>query len=148
KCWKCGISFYKEEGCNKMTCSCGAHMCYLCGKPVTDYKHFNGIGGDRFDLCPLYSDTLAINQQNVLKGAQAAKEEIGIAGTSGLKIDPTADVEKHFKDRAKKLPREPHIDLLGRMQHNEENRQQIVRQGVREIMDGLARLNRAVCTQR
>jgi TRIAD3 protein (E3 ubiquitin-protein ligase RNF216) len=27
---KCKTRFYKIEGCNKMTCSCGIHVCYIC----------------------------------------------------------------------------------------------------------------------
>ncbi|KAJ8966218.1 hypothetical protein NQ317_010376 [Molorchus minor] len=34
----------------RMTCSCGAQMCYICKQPVRDYSHFNGIGGDKFNL--------------------------------------------------------------------------------------------------
>jgi hypothetical protein len=49
------VKFFKEEGCNKMTCSCGAQMCYVCGQPVKSYKHFNGNGGDRYDLYVRYS---------------------------------------------------------------------------------------------
>jgi len=33
-CWKCKRKFYKEEGCNHMTCTCGAQMCYVCGEPL------------------------------------------------------------------------------------------------------------------
>ncbi|KAF2884008.1 hypothetical protein ILUMI_22126, partial [Ignelater luminosus] len=105
KCYKCGISFIKTEGCNKMTCSCGALMCYVCGKPVTNYQHFNGPGGDRFDLCPLYSDTNQLHEQAVLKGAEIAKKEKGLdLDPSKLKIDPTLGVQEYYKDVAKRNP--------------------------------------------
>ncbi|KAJ8949309.1 hypothetical protein NQ318_006734 [Aromia moschata] len=109
ECWKCHTKFYKEEGCNKMTCSCGAQMCYICKAPVTNYSHFNGIGGDKFNLCPLYSDTNSVNEQNVLQAAASAKAEID---PSKLKVDPTTDIKEHYKNRGKQLPREPHMDLL------------------------------------
>lgn len=40
-CWHCKKRFFKVEGCNKMTCTCGASMCYLCRKPIKDYDHFS-----------------------------------------------------------------------------------------------------------
>lgn len=48
KCYQCGKSFVKSDGCNKITCPCGAKQCYLCGEAVTDYSHFNGQGGVDF----------------------------------------------------------------------------------------------------
>lgn len=35
--WKCGVKFYIEKRCNKITCSSGAYMCYICGQPITNY---------------------------------------------------------------------------------------------------------------
>ena len=45
QCPKCSNRFYKEDGCNKMKCSCGQSMCYLCRAAVPDsYSHFYGQG--------------------------------------------------------------------------------------------------------
>lgn len=49
-CYSCKKPFFKEEGCNKMTCNCGAKMCYICGQPVKDYTHFRGQGSDNENL--------------------------------------------------------------------------------------------------
>lgn len=49
-CYKCNMPFFKEEGCNKMTCVCGALMCYLCDKPVKNYDHFNSQGSSNNHL--------------------------------------------------------------------------------------------------
>lgn len=45
-CYQCKRAFFKEEGCNKMTCPCGAMMCYICNQPVNSYNHFRGQGSN------------------------------------------------------------------------------------------------------
>lgn len=77
-CLKCGKQFLKSEGCNRMTCVCGASQCYLCDQSVAsdDYKHFNGQGAERHDLCPLYTDDKYQEVQSVLEVAEKTKEAI------------------------------------------------------------------------
>lgn len=77
-CYKCQKPFFKEEGCNKMTCMCGASMCYLCLTPLKqgDYKHFNGQGAENLNLCPLWSDDKRMNAEAVRKIAEVTENEL------------------------------------------------------------------------
>ena len=36
----CGLKFVRSSGCNKMTCPCGKHMCFVCRSIITGYDHF------------------------------------------------------------------------------------------------------------
>ncbi|RAH72018.1 E3 ubiquitin-protein ligase [Aspergillus aculeatinus CBS 121060] len=45
-CPRCGLSFVKSTGCNKLTCVCGYSMCYLCRKALTS-TWTGGVGGGR-----------------------------------------------------------------------------------------------------
>jgi TRIAD3 protein (E3 ubiquitin-protein ligase RNF216) len=43
KCNNCRTSLVKTEGCNKVTCVCGTHNCYMCKQLITKsvgYSHF------------------------------------------------------------------------------------------------------------
>ena len=96
ECWKCKVKYFKEEGCNKMTCprpGCGAKMCYLCKEPVKDYTHFYGQGGapDRTRSCPLWTDNKKLHEKEVAEAAAKAKEELKKKNLT-LKNDPTAGV--------------------------------------------------------
>lgn len=89
-CRKCNKVFIKASGCNKMTCSCGATMCYVCSSPIDDYRHF----GDDGIRCPLYTTDLnKFHTTAVLEGAKKAKIELGIdKDPSKLKNDPSQDL--------------------------------------------------------
>lgn len=56
KCPKCRAKIIKELGCNKMVCSCGNMMCYVCQQDISGqskdagYQHFHKAGSK----CPLY----------------------------------------------------------------------------------------------
>ena len=93
ECVKCGYKFFKVEGCNKMTCKCGAKMCYLCKKEVKDYSHFYGQGGapTATKTCPLFSDNDKIHKMELSKAAKEAKQELQEANIT-LTVDPTKDV--------------------------------------------------------
>lgn len=55
KCHRCSRPYFKEDGCNKITCVCGCKMCYLCDEEITGYAHFNN------GICPLTSDDYSLN---------------------------------------------------------------------------------------
>ncbi|XP_078040707.1 uncharacterized protein LOC144471959 isoform X2 [Augochlora pura] len=40
-CSGCSKPYYKTDGCNLISCACGAKMCYICDKAVTGYSHFD-----------------------------------------------------------------------------------------------------------
>jgi len=43
KCPKCPATVERVQGCNHITCRCGTHFCYLCGKDIgarNPYAHF------------------------------------------------------------------------------------------------------------
>lgn len=51
-CPRCGLSFVKASGCNKLTCVCGYSMCYLCRKGLGVLKReglgrYQGLQGQR-----------------------------------------------------------------------------------------------------
>lgn len=89
---KCKKKYFKEEGCNKMTCTCGQSMCYLCRKPVdNDYKHFFGQGATpQPGLCPLWSNVSKLHTDEITNAANKAKETVGKL----LKNDPSKNIKK------------------------------------------------------
>ena len=55
ECGQCHQRFFKEEGCNKVTCPhCHSHTCYICGARVQGYGHFYNRGGGATEqrTCP------------------------------------------------------------------------------------------------
>lgn len=87
KCPTCSNPILKDYGCNKMTCTCGTMMCYVCRIQVYNYNHFetyNGIPG-----CPLHCDQADLHRQDVIIGAHIAKQALG---NIDLKDDPSKDI--------------------------------------------------------
>ena len=93
QCWQCKKMFYKEEGCNSMTCPCGAMMCYLCKEQINSKDHFyyNGQGGHPTAerRCPLWSDNKELHKQEVTAAAVKAREELALSSSLSkvLKVD-------------------------------------------------------------
>lgn len=108
-CPRCGLSFVKASGCNKLTCVCGYMMCYLCRKCLggdggapgllgpgverEGYKHFcghfrvnPGSACSECDKCDLYR---VENEDAIVKAAgEAAEKEWrvreGMVGVEGF----------------------------------------------------------------
>mmetsp|Transcript_22359 Transcript_22359/g.29784 ORF Transcript_22359/g.29784 Transcript_22359/m.29784 type:complete len:226 (+) Transcript_22359:252-929(+) len=77
----CKKSFFKVEGCNKMTCVCGIHVCYVCRSEIpksVGYKHFcqkPHCKHDTCKTCPLYSNAKEDDERAMREaGLEAAKE--------------------------------------------------------------------------
>jgi hypothetical protein len=50
---KCGQWIQKEDGCDHMTCRCGAEWCWMCG---ASYTMIHEIGNTAHDIkCPHYA---------------------------------------------------------------------------------------------
>ncbi|XP_071539421.1 uncharacterized protein [Panulirus ornatus] len=77
ECWKCKKRFIKEDGCNKMRCSCGAMMCYICKKQIKGYDHFEdkSVPLDP-SKCPLWSNSEKIHAEEVRDVAVKLRQEM------------------------------------------------------------------------
>jgi len=121
-CYKCRKPFIKQDGCNKMTCDCGAMMCYLCRKPVTGYDHFVGQGGTSeppHRVCPLWSNNDDIHLKEVARVALEAKQEImELNPDIKLKIDPTSGLQMPTTSKAMDNNRIAQVDVLDQIEED------------------------------
>jgi len=88
-CPKCTRTFLKEEGCNKMTCVCGAKQCYVCRKQVTDYDHFcqhmrdGNANCTECQKCFLFENTDRMDDNQVMTAQQEGVQKIIAKGLQG-----------------------------------------------------------------
>ncbi|XP_057272820.1 E3 ubiquitin-protein ligase RNF216 [Pezoporus wallicus] len=81
KCHKCGTSLIKSEGCNRMSCRCGAQMCYLCRVAINGYDHFcqhlrsPGVPCHDCDKCSLWTDPTEDDEKIIQEIQKEAEEE-------------------------------------------------------------------------
>ncbi|KAH8046609.1 hypothetical protein JL720_16335 [Aureococcus anophagefferens] len=80
-CPACGAKFFKSDGCNKMTCACGAWSCYVCRAPIpkdVGYKHFaRRRTATTVRKCRLYTDDAEDERAALAEAAAKAREESG-----------------------------------------------------------------------
>ncbi|KAF9237733.1 hypothetical protein BU15DRAFT_88587 [Melanogaster broomeanus] len=73
KCPRCSVPIEKTEGCNHMTCRCGAHICWRCMGIFTGetiYPHMNNAHGGVYDLAPVPEPVDIEEQRQLLRQAE------------------------------------------------------------------------------
>ncbi|XP_007525112.1 E3 ubiquitin-protein ligase RNF216 isoform X2 [Erinaceus europaeus] len=81
KCHKCGTGLIKSEGCNRMSCRCGAQMCYLCRVAINGYDHFcqhprsPGAPCQECSRCSLWTDPTEDDEKLIEEIQKEAEEE-------------------------------------------------------------------------
>lgn len=119
-CPRCGLSFVKSSGCNKLTCVCGYSMCYLCRtalgapsifenprarRPVIDvqgYRHFcehfrvnPGKPCTECDKCDLYKNE---NEDLIVRRAGEVAEREWRIKEGLVGVDDLCDFPDHRKE--------------------------------------------------
>jgi len=76
RCHQCQTALIKERGCNKLTCRCGAKMCYICRASIRDYSHFCDCDHPRNHLGACQRCNRCICESNSQADDEKAIEEI------------------------------------------------------------------------
>ena len=91
KCPKCKAKIIKELGCNKMVCSCGNMMCYVCQQDISSqakdggYQHFHKAGSK----CPLYD----------VQGTERHDEDANAAEKAAIKQVKAQEGNEDLEDK-------------------------------------------------
>lgn len=117
-CPKCQVKILKDDGCNKVVCTCGGMLCDFCGKDIsgTGYVHFDGGTGLTGKKCPTYDNFHIRRSKDVEKAEAEAQEKI-------RRENPSIDVEDlkmNFAEATKSPPSRqayPQHPALGRHPH-------------------------------
>ncbi|GFF27848.1 isoform 2 of E3 ubiquitin-protein ligase RNF216 [Aspergillus udagawae] len=85
-CPRCGLSFVKSSGCNKLTCVCGYSMCYLCRKALGSSLPAAGQGRVPRLVAGIF------NQENIAPAGQDPNDN----DRNGLDGEDAEEGYKHF----------------------------------------------------
>ncbi|XP_060079561.1 uncharacterized protein LOC132558953 [Ylistrum balloti] len=118
ECHMCHRRFYKEYGCNKMTCTCGASQCYLCQKPVDDYDHFDD---DDEEKCNLYSNPRELHIAEMRAAVAAGIEKYKAEHPEAADITLKYDAEKHIEELAAEFAEDEEYDPDGGDSEGDDN---------------------------
>lgn len=134
----CRKKFLKTDGCNKMTCACGAFVCYVCRLEIPKnvaYAHFcqtPHCNHKSCGKCALYADVEKEDEKRVKEAAKkAAKEQ---------KTD--VDVESLLKN-----PNTPAAAARGGRDNVPGHIMQYHQQQIQQQMQQLQQLNRQLMQQ-
>lgn len=118
KCNKCAKPFLKEDGCNKMKCSCGNTQCYVCSANILDYSHF-----DAGKPCPMYGDMTDLLQKQV----DTAEE---------VTVQKLLETRSDLKDEDVRVRKKQKLSNVGTngFQSSYENRWQPIPQSTNEFL--------------
>lgn len=97
ECHKCKARFYKTEGCNKMACTCGAFICYICRADISKemYKHFCQVPHcthKTCGMCVLFTDSVTDDRKAMYEAGLSTSRNIG-AQDDGSTIDMNSLLE-------------------------------------------------------
>uniref|UniRef100_A0A4W4DM41 RING-type domain-containing protein n=1 Tax=Electrophorus electricus TaxID=8005 RepID=A0A4W4DM41_ELEEL len=94
KCHQCSAGLVKSEGCNRMSCRCGAFMCYLCRQPISGYNHFcqharsPGAPCRHCKRCSLWTDPTQDDERIIQEIQKEGEAELNKKNATGKRVGP------------------------------------------------------------
>lgn len=98
QCPNCKKRFFKEFGCNKMTCTCSTTMCYLCQQVNVDYEHFDDNDEEK---CSLYANARNIHIKEMTEAVEKARLKYMADHPEATDTTLVYDPHKHIEELAK-----------------------------------------------
>ena len=112
---KCKKRFFKEDGCNKMTCpGCKQLSCYICRQAIKDYSHFcltPHCNHESCSMCVLFTDAKEDDRRARREVAQkalvAAQKKEGAAAAATLISGLLSPTRKENENENARGPLQP-----------------------------------------